>query len=224
MLSVPWHDQVAPDWVEALSGMSGRLEAISASLRDEVRAGRSFLPDESAILRAFTLPLAHVRVVIVGQDPYPTPGHAMGLAFSVDPRVRPLPRSLRNIHAEWHADLGHPLPDHGDLSAWHRAGVLLLNRMLTVAEGRPGSHRGMGWEEVTAHALRAVAERGGPVVAILWGAQAQALRSLWGPLPVICSAHPSPLSAARGFLGSRPFSAANRALAQAGGDPVDWRL
>ena len=148
----------------------------------------------------------------------------MGLAFSVAPEVRPIPRSLVNIYRELGADLGLPSPSTGDLTAWAERGVLLLNRVLTVEPGRPGSHRGKGWEEVTEAAIRALVARGGPLVAILWGRDAQSLTPLLGEVPRIASAHPSPLSADRGFFGSRPFSRANAALVAQGGPPIDWSL
>lgn len=193
-------------------------------LREEDAAGRGYLPAADRVLRAFTQPFDDVRVLIVGQDPYPTPGHAVGLSFSVDRDVRPLPRSLVNIHREFTDDLGLPTPPHGDLTAWTRAGVLLLNRVLTVTPGESGSHRGKGWEAVTLRAIEALVERDGPLVAILWGRDAQSLAPALGRTPVIASAHPSPLSASRGFFGSRPFSRANAALAELGAAPVDWRL
>jgi uracil-DNA glycosylase len=168
--------------------------------------------------------MAQVRVLIVGQDPYPTPGHPIGLSFAVQRHVRPVPRSLGNIYKELLADVGIPAPEHGDLTAWSDQGVLLLNRVLTVEPGRPASHRGKGWEPITDAAIRALVARGGPLVAVLWGKDAQTLRPLLGPTPVIASAHPSPLSADRGFFGSRPFSRVNESLAEQGGEPVDWAL
>ena len=193
-------------------------------LRTEVAAGRSYLPAGENILRAFTQPLDDVRVLIVGQDPYPTPGHPVGLSFSVAPDVRPLPRSLQNIFRELNADLGCPQPSSGDLSPWTARGVLMLNRVLTVAPGRPGSHRGKGWERVTDQAIRALVGRGKPLVAILWGRDAQTLRPLLGQTPRIESAHPSPMSADRGFFGSRPFSRADEILLAAGAGAVEWCL
>ena len=160
----------------------------------------------------------------MGQDPYPTPGHPMGLSFSVHPDVRPLPRSLANIYREYESDLGLTAPAHGDLSRWTRNGVALFNRVLTVRPGKPASHRGKGWEDVTAEAIRALAARDKPLVAILWGRDAQTAQKLLGDTPCICSPHPSPLSASRGFFGSRPFSRANEALATLGAEPVDWEL
>ena len=176
------------------------------------------------MLRAFQAPFEDVRVLIVGQDPYPTPGHPIGLSFAVDRDVRPLPRSLQNIYRELHNDLGVVPPPHGDLTAWTEQGVMLLNRVLTVRAGASGSHRGRGWEEVTELAIRALVARGTPLVAILWGRDAGTLRPLLGDTPVIASAHPSPLSASSGFFGSRPFSRANELLATAGAAPVRWEL
>ncbi|MDO8337950.1 MAG: uracil-DNA glycosylase [Microcella sp.] len=215
---------VAPDWADALAPVADRAVALLAELETEAAAGSPFLPDASLVLRAFRTPLSEVRVLLLGQDPYPTPGHPVGLSFAVDRAVRPLPRSLVNIHRELRDDLGAPTPEHGDLSAWQRQGVLLLNRVLTVRPGSPGSHRGRGWEEVTGCAVRALAERGGPLVAILWGRDAQSAQPLLGDVPVVASAHPSPLSARTGFFGSRPFSRANALLVGQGGAAVDWTL
>ncbi len=204
--------------------MEGRLALIGDHLRAERAAGRTFLPEAKNILRAFSQPFDAVRVLIVGQDPYPTPGHPVGLSFSVSPDVRPVPRSLANIFREYSEDLGLATPATGDLSPWTERGVMLLNRVLTVRPGESGSHRGIGWEEVTEQAIRALAARDRPLVAILWGRDARNLRPLLEPHPSIESAHPSPLSAANGFFGSRPFSRANAALEALGGEPVDWKL
>lgn len=193
-------------------------------LRSENEARRGYLPAGENILRAFTRPLSDVKVLIVGQDPYPTPGHPIGLSFAVDRSVSPLPRSLINIYRELHSDLGITPPAHGDLSAWADQGVMLLNRVLTVRPGAPASHRGKGWETVTDHAITELARRGGPLVAILWGRQAQELSTLLGDVPTIASPHPSPLSASRGFFGSAPFSRANAILRDLGARPVDWSL
>lgn len=215
---------VAPDWAEALAPVDGRIAAMGQFLRAELAAGRPYLPAGDQVLRAFQRPLAAVRVLVVGQDPYPTPGHPIGLSFAVAPDVRPVPRSLANIYAELRADLGIEPPAHGDLTAWADRGVMLLNRCLTVRPGEPASHRGRGWEEVTTRAIEALAGRGGPMAAILWGRDAQSLKPLLGGIPWVESAHPSPLSASRGFFGSRPFSRVNRLLEEQGGSPVDWRL
>ncbi len=211
-------------WAQALEPVAPDIAALGERLRAEVAAGRRYLPTGDHVLRAFQRPLAHVKVLIVGQDPYPTPGHPIGLSFAVEKHVRPLPRSLSNIYQELNADLGIPPAPHGDLSAWSDQGVMLLNRVLTVAPGAPASHRGWGWEKVTEHAIRELVARGGALVAILWGRDAANLRPLLGSTPIIESPHPSPLSASRGFFGSRPFSRANELLAQQGSAAVDWTI
>jgi uracil-DNA glycosylase len=216
---------VEAGWAGALAPVAEQITAAGRFLRDEVAAGRRYLPSGPNILRAFTQPFDRVRVLIVGQDPYPTPGHAVGLSFSVEPDVRPLPRSLANIFREYSDDLGLPTPSNGDLSPWAERGVLLLNRVLTVEPGRPGSHRGQGWEQVTEQAIRAlVARPAQPLVAILWGRDARTLCPMLSDVPCIESAHPSPMSADRGFFGSRPFSQTNTLLAELGADPLDWTL
>jgi uracil-DNA glycosylase len=220
----PLAELIAPDWAEELATAQPTITELGAFLRAEIAAGRGYLPAGDKVLRAFAKPLGDVKVLIVGQDPYPTPGHPVGLSFSVDRSVSPLPRSLVNIYTELQTDLGIPAARHGDLSAWAEQGVLLLNRVLTVQPGVPGSHRGRGWESVTDLAIAALVKRGGPLVAILWGRDAQSLRPALGDVPVIASPHPSPLSAARGFFGSRPFSRANASLASQGGSPVDWSV
>jgi uracil-DNA glycosylase len=219
-MSQAWKSQVAPDWAVALEPMAPTLAQVGSFLRAELAEGRTYLPESRAILNSFTRPLADVRVLIVGQDPYPTPGDAMGLSFSV-PRGRPMPRSLSNIARELEADTGERLLT-GDLTPWADQGVMLLNRCLTVAPGAPGSHRGKGWEQFTEHAIRTLVARGGPLVAILWGRDAQNLAPMLGDVPRIESPHPSPLSASRGFFGSRPFSRANALLAQQGSSPIAW--
>ncbi|MGF1428923.1 uracil-DNA glycosylase [Kitasatospora sp. LaBMicrA B282] len=220
----PLHEIVEPGWAQALEPVAGRIAAMGDFLRAELAAGRTYLPSGPNVLRAFQQPFADVRVLIVGQDPYPTPGHAIGLSFSVAPEVRPIPASLVNIYREYGQDLGFPQPANGDLTPWTRQGVLLLNRALTTAPGRPAAHSGKGWEEVTEQAIRALAARGGPLVAILWGRPARNLRPLLGQVPAIESVHPSPYSADNGFFGSRPFSRANELLVRQGAQPVDWRL
>jgi uracil-DNA glycosylase len=220
----PLRELVDPGWADVLEPVTGRVAAMGEFLRAELAAGRSYLPAGANVLRAFSQPFEDVRVLIVGQDPYPTPGHAVGLSFSVGPDVRPLPPSLVNIFREYVDDLGFPEPATGDLSPWAEHGVLLLNRALTVAPHRPAAHRGKGWEEVTEQAIRGLAARGTPLVAILWGRDARNLRPLLGGVPCIESAHPSPMSARSGFFGSRPFSRANLLLVQQGAEPVDWKL
>lgn len=220
----PLAELLDPGWAAALEPVAGRIAAMGDFLRAEVAAGRRYLPEGGNVLRAFTSPFERVRVLIVGQDPYPTPGHPIGLSFAVERDVRPVPRSLQNIYKELDADLGIPPVAHGDLTAWADQGVLLLNRVLTVQAGASGSHRGKGWEEVTQTAIEALVARGTPLVAILWGRDAGTLRPMLGSTQIIASAHPSPLSASSGFFGSKPFSRANELLTAAGADPVDWRL
>ncbi|MDG3011061.1 uracil-DNA glycosylase [Rhodococcus sp. D2-41] len=220
----PLSELVDPGWARALEPVADQVAELGRFLRAETAAGRGYLPAGEHVLRAFTQPLDGVRVLIVGQDPYPTPGHAVGLSFSVAPEVRPIPRSLVNIYREYCDDLGLPMPANGDLTPWADAGVLLLNRVLTVGPGNAGSHRGKGWEAVTEQAIHALVAREQPLVAILWGRDAGNLRPLLGDVPVIASPHPSPLSASRGFFGSRPFSRANDLLQGLGSAPVDWRL
>ncbi|MHA7264283.1 uracil-DNA glycosylase [Arthrobacter sp. TMN-37] len=213
---------VASGWAPALAPHETALHRLAARLEEDRRAGHRILPEPENILRAFSGPLAGVKVVIVGQDPYPTPGHSVGLAFSVDPATHPLPRSLVNIYKELSADLGVQAPATGDLSGWTRQGVLLMNRVLTVRAGEPASHRGWGWEDITDAALHALVARGGPLVAVLWGRDALKLKPVFAGVPTVESAHPSPLSASRGFFGSRPFSRVNALLREQGADPVDW--
>jgi uracil-DNA glycosylase len=220
----PLRELVHPEWAAALEPVAGQVAELGDFLRAESAAGRGYLPAGHNVLRAFTYPMADARVLILGQDPYPTPGHSIGLAFAVERTVNPVPRSLQNIYRELHDDLGLDVPRHGDLSRWAENGVVLLNRVLTVQPGASGSHRRMGWEAVTEAAIAALVARGGPLVAILWGNDAAKLRPVLGDTPTIASAHPSPLSAARGFFGSRPFSRANSLLVAQGAEPIDWGL
>lgn len=220
----PLAELIDPGWAEALAPVAGTIAELGDFLRAETAAGRRYLPEGVNVLRAFRQPLADVRVLIVGQDPYPTPGHPVGLSFAVERDLRPIPRSLVNIYRELSNDLGIPPATHGDLTAWSQHGVMLLNRVLTVQAGVSGSHRGQGWEAVTEAAIRALVARGGPLVAILWGRDAASLAPLLADTPIIRSAHPSPLSAHNGFFGSRPFSRANELLAAQGAAAVDWRV
>jgi uracil-DNA glycosylase len=220
----PLSNIVEAGWAAALDPVKDQIAKMGDFLREEVAAGRRYLPSGENVLRAFKQPFGDVKVLIVGQDPYPTPGHPVGLSFSVDPKVTKLPGSLVNIFAEYSADLGYPTPANGDLSPWAERGVLLLNRVLTVEPGKPGSHRGKGWEEVTEQAIRALAARDRPLVAILWGRDARNLAPVLGDVPRIESAHPSPMSAHNGFFGTRPFSRANQLLARQNAAPVDWKL
>lgn len=220
----PLAEIVNPGWAQALDPVAEDIARAGDFLRAEIAAGRGYLPAGEKVLRAFTIPLESVRVLVVGQDPYPTPGHPIGLSFAVAPDVRPVPPSLRNIFRELVDDVGVPAPTNGDLTPWAQQGVMLLNRVLTVRPGAPASHQGIGWEAVTDRAIEVLAERGGPLVAILWGRGARSLRPRLGEVPVIESAHPSPLSARSGFFGSKPFSRANALLVEQGADPIDWSL
>ncbi len=215
---------IASDWAETLAPVEDRLAELGRFLNEERSSGHRVLPAGDRILAAFQRPLANVRVLIVGQDPYPTPGHPIGLSFATAPEVRPIPRSLQNMYRELHDDLGIEPAAHGDLTAWADHGVMLLNRVLTVRAGAPASHRGKGWEAVTECAIRALVARGGPLVAILWGNDARQLGPMLGEVPRVESPHPSPLSASRGFFGSRPYSRANAALEAQGAAPIDWRV
>ncbi|ACZ84613.1 uracil-DNA glycosylase [Streptosporangium roseum] len=224
MSARPLNEVVEAGWATALEPVAEKIAAMGDFLRKEVAEGRQYLPSGPNVLRAFQQPFDQVKVLIVGQDPYPTPGHPIGLSFSVAADVRPIPGSLRNIYKELTEDLGLPMPSNGDLTPWAEHGVLLLNRVLTVVPGKPASHRGKGWEEVTEQAIKALAARDKPLVAILWGRDARNLRPMLGDVPAIESAHPSPLSARSGFFGSRPFSRANELLEQQGTTPVEWKL
>ena len=224
MTVTPLSELVGPGWDAALAPVEGELRAMGEFLRQEQLAGRPFLPSGDRVLAAFQRPFDEVRALIVGQDPYPTPGHPIGLSFAVAPDVRPLPRSLANIFREYTEDLGLPTPTNGDLTPWAEEGVLLLNRCLTVRPGAPASHRGKGWEPITEQAIRALVARDAPLVAILWGRDARSLAPMLADLPRIESSHPSPMSADRGFFGSRPFSRANEALTARDAAPIDWRL
>jgi uracil-DNA glycosylase len=226
MTARPLNELVEQGWASALEPVGPQVAQMGEFLRTELAEGHRYLPAGPNVLRAFSYPFDQVRVLIVGQDPYPTPGHAVGLSFSVAPDVRPLPRSLDNIFTEYGKDLGHPPPATGDLTPWAERGVMLLNRVLTVRPGNPASHRGKGWEAVTECAIRALVAREQPLVAVLWGRDAATLKPMLdgGHCTSIESVHPSPLSASRGFFGSRPFSRANELLEKMGADPIDWRL
>lgn len=215
------------DWHEALAEAfsSDDMRRLDAFLDQEAAAGKHIFPPAELRLHALnTTPLSQVRVVIIGQDPYPTPGHAHGLSFSVTPAVTPLPKSLQNIFRELKEDLGIN-NINGSLEAWAQQGVLLLNAVLSVEQGRPGSHAKIGWERFTDRIIAAVSGRHEPVVFLLWGAYAQKKGVMIdrGRHAVIESPHPSPLSAYRGFFGSRPFSRANGYLESFGYASIDWR-
>ncbi|XKH55405.1 uracil-DNA glycosylase [Citricoccus nitrophenolicus] len=220
-----------PGWERALASQREALAVVGQNIQARRAAGEQILPAPDNVLRAFRQPFEQVKVLILGQDPYPTPGHPIGMSFAVDRHVSPLPRSLVNIYRELSSDVGVPPAAHGDLTAWADQGVLLLNRVLTVAAGEPASHRRLGWEGITQAAVQALASRGTPLVAILWGADARKMTPVLqghapqdSPVGIVESAHPSPLSARRGFFGSKPFSRTNELLEQAGATPIDWRI
>ncbi len=223
-MDIPRFGSVDSSWRSTLAPLSEHLAAVAVFTDSERSAGYEVLPRAVHVLRALTLPAELVKVIIVGQDPYPTPGHACGLSFSVNRDVRPLPRSLANIYRELAEDVGIVPPEHGDLSEWSDQGVLLLNRCLTVRAHNPGSHRNQGWELITGAILEHLAARNQPLVAILWGRDAQdSARHLPG-VSIISSSHPSPLSARRGFFGSRPFSRANELLVDMNEKPINWEI
>ncbi|MEY4019136.1 MAG: hypothetical protein RLZZ590_436 [Actinomycetota bacterium] len=217
-------EQMHPSWQDALLSKKPLLDEIEAKV---LNLGTDVVPPLNLVMRAFGLPLEHVRVLIVGQDPYPTPGHANGLSFAVAAETKPLPRSLTNIVRELTDDLGRlnsdGSPRSGDLTNWAKQGVLLLNRHLTAVSSEAGSMMDIGWSEFTDEVITILnRKRGRRLVSILWGAQAQSLAPKLCDSQVLSSAHPSPLSARKGFFGSKPFSKANAALELVGEQPIDW--
>ena len=216
-------DVVHPGWDGALGTASTALAGVEAALAVERDAGAQVLPAPEHRLRALSVDPADVRVLVVGQDPYPTPGHAVGWSFSAPPGLRPLPASLRNVLRELGDDVGVTAHD-GDLSPWVGRGVMMLNRVLTVRAGEAASHRRLGWQALTDAVVDVLVARGAPLVTVLWGRDAQALAPRLAGTAVVTGVHPSPLSASRGFFGSRPFSAVDAALAAQGAPPVDWSL
>ncbi|MFJ2620909.1 uracil-DNA glycosylase [Glutamicibacter sp. NPDC087344] len=215
---------IAQDWETVLEPLNRQLRSIAGELAQRSASGEQILPDPHVMLRALGIPAAQVRVVLIGQDPYPTPGHANGLAFAAEASVRPVPRSLANIYRELKDDVGIPPAAHADLSAWHKQGVLLLNQSLSVAAGNAGAHQQLGWSAVVEAVITALNHRENPPIALLWGKHAQKLAGLMDRMPQLTSAHPSPLSASRGFFGSRPFSEINRRLSDAGQAPINWSI
>lgn len=213
-------EQMHPSWQAAMPESKAILDALEAKLADR---GTHYLPPREFVMRAFEAPLDEIRAVIIGQDPYPTVGHAIGLSFAVSAETKPLPRSLTNILRELGDDLGKSTERNGDLSKWASQGVFLLNRHLTTDAADAGAHVDLGWGQFTDLAIRVLnRKRGRSLVAILWGNQAQQLAPVLCDAQVIASAHPSPLSARRGFFGSKPFSKANAALAAVGEPAIDW--
>ena len=202
-------------WQRLLEPVASEIENILAKIAHE-----DIAPPREEIFRAFDNDLEEVQVVIFGQDPYPTKGNAMGLAFSVPTNVTQIPASLRNIFQELESDLGFGRPLSGDLTSWERSGVLLLNRVLTTRVGETAAHSDLGWQNITNHIARELGAHG--VIAILWGKSAQELSGYFSNY--ISSAHPSPLSAYRGFFGSKPFSRVNELLITQGRSPINWSL
>lgn len=218
-----WPD-IDSSWYPVLVPVAEQLHQLMHQLQARRDAGERIEPPPEQVLRVFRMPLSAVKVLVVGQDPYPTPGHAVGLSFALAPDVRPIARSLTNIFIERQDDLGIPPAASGDLSAWEAQGVFLLNRILTVSAHAAGSHRKLGWEAITEAVVQALATRSTPLAVILWGAQARSLAPMFTApnTLVIESAHPSPLSARRGFFGSKPFSRTNTFLTELGMEPIDW--
>lgn len=216
LLPDTWRSFLGDDLDSLLHTIGGELDK---------RAGHEdILPAADQVFRALTTPPTHVEVLIIGQDPYPTPGHATGLAFSVPRSVWPLPPTLRNILRELTEDTGVPLPRHGNLRSWQDQGVLLLNRHLTTAAHLPAAHQSIGWAGVTGRIVERLSAARPHLVSILWGRHAQELHPLLHDTRVVSSPHPSPLSARRGFFGSRPFTAVNKYREAMGLGPIDWSL
>jgi len=213
-LPVPLFDQLHPEWQSELARHKGLIESIDQFIQD-----REIAPTYDRVFRALSDPIASTKVVIFGQDPYPKKGHAHGLAFSVDDSVTPLPASLRNIFKELKSDVGIDRIE-GDLSDWCEQGVMLINRVLTTDAGQSLAHAQLGWQEVTNSVARVLGNRG--VLAVLWGNSALELKSYFVENNVIASVHPSPLSAYRGFFGSKPFSQVNDKLALKGYSAISW--
>ena len=210
-------DQIDSSWHTLFELYQSDLEHIEKTI-----SSQRIAPEYKNILRAFHFPVSHYRAVIVGQDPYPTPGYATGLAFSVSPDISKLPASLKNILTEYCADTGYKNPSTGDLSSWADNGVALLNSSLTLNLENKPQHLKIGWQRITQGALETLAAQG--CVAILWGSHAQKMGLCFVDSHKVQSVHPSPLSAYRGFFGSKPFSRCNQMLAAAGKEEINWRL
>lgn len=208
-----------PSWVEFLAPEQHRIDSIFQTI-----AQAQFLPPREQVFRALNLAIDDVRAIILGQDPYPTPGMAEGLSFSVSSESTAMPPSLKNIFREYSDDLGLPMPRTGHLGKWCNSGVLLLNRILTVQPHTPLSHQGIGWEVITDRILRRLSESDVPI--ICWGGQAEkaAVKNGFASHAIFASPHPSPLSAYRGFFGSKPFSSVNKYLLQNNREAIDWNL
>jgi uracil-DNA glycosylase len=212
-------EQMHPSWQDALASQ----RALLGEIEQRVLADQQIAPAPTQVMRAFETPLDQVRVLIVGQDPYPSPGHAIGLSFAASSDVKPLPRSLQNIMRELRDDLGRAVTNEGEIQRWSAQGVMLLNRHLTTSTGESAAHFDAGWSRFTDAAITALNRaRGNKLVAILWGNEAISLRGLLADAQVISSPHPSPLSARKGFFGSKPFSRANESLRFVGEPEIDW--
>jgi uracil-DNA glycosylase len=212
-----FRDQLHPSWRRILANELELLDEIESKISLD-----SYLPTHNLVMRALSSEFVSAKVLILGQDPYPNPSDPVGLSFSIPSDQRRLPPTLKNIFKELNTDLGVPIPGHGDLTPWVRQGVVLLNRTLTCRSGESNSHAKVGWGRFTEACVSALAESG--CVAILWGANAQELSKYFSSQKLITSAHPSPLSAYRGFFGSKPFSRANQVLKEIGRKPIDWSL
>jgi uracil-DNA glycosylase len=212
-------EQMHPSWQQALAGQRALLDQIEAAVSTDA----AVTPALPMVMRAFEQSVDSVRVLLVGQDPYPSAGHAIGLSFAVAPEVSPLPRSLQNMMRELRDDLGRDVSNGGDLQSWASQGVMLLNRHLTTSSGTSAAHFDAGWSRFTDSAITVLNRaRGRKMVAILWGNEAMTLQRLLTDVQVVSSAHPSPLSARRGFFGSKPYSKTNEALKFVGEQPIDW--
>jgi uracil-DNA glycosylase len=211
---VPLFEQLHPQWQVELASHKALIESI-----DSFITNRSVTPDYNLIFRALNQPIESTRVVIFGQDPYPTKGHAHGLAFSIDSSITNLPASLRNIYKELFSDLGITRT-HGDLSDWADQGVMLINRVLSTEIGKSLAHEKLGWQDITERVAQVLGER--DVIAVLWGSAALPLKQFFHEQSVITSVHPSPLSAYRGFFGSSPFSQVNAKLRSKGLKEINW--
>ena len=212
-----FRSQLHPSWREILKEYLDLLDAI-----EERVSGENYLPKPDLVMRALSKDFSEAKLLILGQDPYPAAENATGLAFSIPPELSKIPASLKNVFRELNSDLGITTPVNGDLSKWTEQGVILLNRTLTCRAGESNSHLKVGWREFTDACVCALSNSG--AVAILWGANAQELSHYFSPDKLIASPHPSPLSAHRGFFGSKPFSRANAALIKSGSKAIDWSL
>jgi uracil-DNA glycosylase len=214
-------DELPSHWQNELDFLRGDFDRIEETLIREANSGSVILPIKKHVFRALAVPPTEAKVLVVGQDPYPNPNHAIGLSFSVPMGTKPLPGSLQNIFKEIATDCGSSsIAKDGDLSPWVEQGVVLLNRTLTVRAGDSGSHQSLGWQKITDEIARKYAQNG--AIGLLWGNSAQELRKFFPGNRLVYGVHPSPLSAHRGFIGSKPFSRVNALLEAAGREPIRW--